>query len=80
MSQSKEWVGLVEWTNMINFSKKVFDSMDEYTLQQYLNVFLQQQKIKFSDLIELTKEIGQGKLVKDLTPQEKQLIDSYINK
>ena len=57
---------------------KVFDTMDEYTLQQYLNVFLQQYKIKFSDLIALTKEIGQGKLVKDLTPQEKQLIDSYI--
>jgi hypothetical protein len=57
---------------------KVFDSMDEYTLQQYLNVFLQQYKIKFSDLIELTKKIGQDKLIKDLTPEEKQLIDSYI--
>jgi hypothetical protein len=53
--------------------------MNTNTIKQQLNIYLAQGKINFYQLQSITREIGQDKLMKDLTPQERDLIVSYIN-
>ncbi len=53
--------------------------MNTNTIKQQLNIYLAQGKINFYQLQSIIREIGQDKLMKDLTPQERDLIVSYIN-
>jgi len=53
--------------------------MNTNTIKQQLNIYLAQGKINFYQLQSIVIEIGQDKLMKDLTPQERDLIVSYIN-
>jgi len=53
--------------------------MNTNTIKQQLNIYLAQGKINFYQLQSIVREIGQDKLMKDLTPQERDLIVSYIN-
>jgi hypothetical protein len=55
------------------------ESMNQNTIKQQLNIYLAQGKINFYQLQSIVREIGQDKLMKDLTPQERDLIVSYIN-
>lgn len=53
--------------------------MNNNSIKQQLNIYLAQGKINFYQLQSIVREIGQDKLMKDLTPQERDLIVSYIN-
>lgn len=53
--------------------------MNTNSIKQQLNIYLAQGKINFYQLQSIVREIGQDKLMKDLTPQERDLIVSYIN-
>jgi hypothetical protein len=53
--------------------------MNSNSIKQQLNIYLAQGKINFYQLQSIVREIGQDKLMKDLTPQERDLIVSYIN-
>lgn len=53
--------------------------MNENTVRQQLNIYLAQGKINFYQLQAITREIGQDKLMKDLTNQERDLIINSIN-
>ena len=53
--------------------------MNENTVRQQLNLYLQKGKINFYQLKNIIREVEQSKLMKDLTKQERDLIDSYIN-
>jgi hypothetical protein len=53
--------------------------MNTNSIKQQLNIYLAQGKINFYQLQSIIREIGQDKLMKDLTPQERDLIVSYIN-
>jgi hypothetical protein len=53
--------------------------MNSNSIKQQLNIYLAQGKINFYQLQSIIREIGQDKLMKDLTPQERDLIVSYIN-
>ena len=55
------------------------ESMNQNTIKQQLNIYLAQGKINFYQLQSIVREIGQDKIMKDLTPQERDLIVSYIN-
>jgi hypothetical protein len=55
------------------------ESMNQNTIKQQLNIYLAQGKINFYQLQSIVREIGQDKVMKDLTPQERDLIVSYIN-
>jgi len=55
-------------------------NMNENTIRQQLNIYLAQGKINFYQLQAITREIGQDKLMKNLTNQERDLITSYINR
>jgi hypothetical protein len=55
------------------------ENMNQNTIKQQLNIYLAQGKINFYQLQSIVREIGQDKLMKDLTPQERDLIVSYIN-
>lgn len=57
----------------------IFASMNQNTVRQQLNIYLQKGKINFYQLKNIIREVEQSKLMKDLTKQEKDLIDSYIN-
>ena len=53
--------------------------MNTNSIKQQLNIYLAQGKINFYQLQSIVREIGQDKLMKDLTSQERDLIVSYIN-
>ena len=53
--------------------------MNQNTIRQQLNIYLAQGRINFYQLQAIIREIGQDKVMKDLTPQERDLIVSYIN-
>ena len=53
--------------------------MNQNTVRQQLNIYLAQGKINFYQLQTIIREIGQDKLMKDLTTQERDLIVSYVN-
>ena len=53
--------------------------MNQNTIKQQLNIYLAQGRINFYQLQAIIREIGQDKVMKDLTPQERDLIVSYIN-
>ena len=55
------------------------EHMNQNTIKQQLNIYLAQGKINFYQLQSIVREIGQDKVMKDLTPQERDLIVSYIN-
>jgi hypothetical protein len=55
------------------------ENMNQNTIKQQLNIYLAQGKINFYQLQSIVREIGQDKVMKDLTPQERDLIVSYIN-
>lgn len=55
------------------------ESMNQNTIKHQLNIYLAQGKINFYQLQSIIREIGQDKIMKDLTPQERDLIVSYIN-
>lgn len=53
--------------------------MNKHTVREMLHLYLHQGKINFYQLNCIRREINQEKLMKDLTPQERDLIVSYIN-
>lgn len=52
--------------------------MNQNTVRQQLNIYLNKGKINFYQLSAIIREIEQYKLMKDLTPQERALIDNYL--
>lgn len=54
------------------------ESMNENTVRQQLNIYLNQGKINFYELSQIIREVEQSKVMKDLTKQERELILSYI--
>lgn len=54
--------------------------MNLNTVRQELNEYLAKGKINFLQLKEIIREVDHYKLMKDLTKQEKDLIDSYVKK
>jgi hypothetical protein len=63
----------------ITLESNLQEHMNQNTVKQQLNVYLAQGKINFYQLQSIVREIGQDKVMKDLTPQERDLIVSYIN-
>jgi hypothetical protein len=63
----------------ITLESNLQEHMNQNTVKQQLNVYLAQGKINFYQLQSIVREIGQDKIMKDLTPQERDLIVSYIN-
>lgn len=63
----------------ITLESNLQENMNQNTVKQQLNVYLAQGRINFYQLQLITREIGQDKVMKDLTPQERDLIVSYIN-
>ena len=63
----------------ITLESNLQESMNQNTIKQQLNIYLAQGKINFYQLQSIVREIGQDKVMKDLTPQERDLIVSYIN-
>lgn len=53
--------------------------MNVNTVRQQLNIYLAQGKINFIQLQEVIKSIDQYKLMKDLTPQERDFIINKVN-
>ena len=54
------------------------EKMNQNTVRQQLNIYLNKGKINFYQLSAIIREIEQYKLMKDLTPQERALIDNYL--
>lgn len=54
--------------------------MNENTVRQQLNIYLQKGKINFFQLQEIIKQVDHYKVMKDLTKSERDIIVSYINK
>lgn len=52
--------------------------MNENTVRQQLNIYLQKGKINFYELSQIIREVNQSKIMKDLTKQERDLILLYI--
>lgn len=52
--------------------------MNQNTVRQQLNIYLSKGKINFFQLSAIIREVDQYKLMKDLTPQERDLILEYI--
>lgn len=52
--------------------------MNKNTVKQELNEYLALGKINFYQLCCIVREVEQSKLMKDLTPQEKELINQYL--
>jgi hypothetical protein len=52
--------------------------MNKNTVRQQLNIYLAQGKINFYQLQELIKQIDHYKLMRDLTPQERDLIVNTV--
>lgn len=65
------------YNNQISWIEQIL--MNQNTVRQQLNIYLGKGKINFYQLKNIIREIEQSKLMKDLTKQEKDLIDSYIN-
>jgi len=63
----------------ITLESNLQEHMNQNTVKQQLNVYLAQGRINFYQLQSIVREIGQDKVMKDLTPQERDLIVSYIN-
>jgi len=63
----------------ITLESNLQENMNQNTVKQQLNVYLAQGRINFYQLQSIVREIGQDKVMKDLTPQERDLIVSYIN-
>ena len=63
----------------ITLESNLQENMNQNTIKQQLNVYLAQGRINFYQLQSIVREIGQDKVMKDLTPQERDLIVSYIN-
>ena len=63
----------------ITLESDLQEHMNQNTVKQQLNVYLAQGRINFYQLQLITREIGQDKVMKDLTPQERDLIVNYIN-
>jgi hypothetical protein len=63
----------------ITLESNLQEHMNQNTVKQQLNVYLAQGRINFYQLQLITREIGQDKVMKDLTPQERDLIVNYIN-
>jgi hypothetical protein len=63
----------------ITLESNLQENMNQNTIKQQLNIYLAQGKINFYQLQSIVREIGQDKVMKDLTPQERDLIVSYIN-
>jgi hypothetical protein len=53
--------------------------MNLNTVRQQLNVYLAQGKINFYQLQTIIREVDHYKLMKDLSPQERDLIINTIN-
>jgi hypothetical protein len=54
--------------------------MNNKTIKTQLNEYLLKGTINFYELQCIEREIGSNKLMKDLTPKERDLIISYIRK
>ena len=52
--------------------------MNNMTVRQQLNYYLNAGKINFFTLTVIIREVDQNKIMKDLTKQERDLINSYI--
>jgi hypothetical protein len=63
----------------ITLESNLQENMNQNTIKQQLNIYLAQGRINFYQLQSIVREIGQDKVMKDLTPQERDLIVSYIN-
>jgi hypothetical protein len=63
----------------ITLESNLQEHMNQNTIKQQLNIYLAQGRINFYQLQSIVREIGQDKVMKDLTPQERDLIVSYIN-
>jgi len=63
----------------ITLESNLQEHMNQNTVKQQLNIYLAQGRINFYQLQSIVREIGQDKVMKDLTPQERDLIVSYIN-
>lgn len=53
--------------------------MNVNTVRQQLNIYLSKGKINFLQLQEIIKNVDQYKLMKDLTPQERDFIIRKVN-
>jgi hypothetical protein len=54
--------------------------MNDNTVRQQLNIYLNKGKINFFQLQQIIREVDHYKLMKDLTTQERELILQYIKK
>ena len=52
--------------------------MNKNTVRQQLNIYLAQGKINFYQLQDIIKVVDHYKLMKDLTPQERDLIVNVV--
>jgi hypothetical protein len=52
--------------------------MNKNTVRQQLNMYLAQGKINFLQLQEIIREVDHYKLMKDLSPQERDLIINTV--
>lgn len=52
--------------------------MNKNTVRQQLNIYLAQGKINFYQLQTIIREVDHYKLMKDLTPQERELIINTV--
>jgi len=48
------------------------------TIKQELNIYLSKGLLNFYQIQCITREIGQDKLIKDLTPEERDIINQYL--
>lgn len=56
------------------------EEMNDNTVRQQLNIYLNKGKINFFQLQQIIREVDHYKLMKDLTTQERDLILQYIKK
>ncbi len=56
------------------------EEMNDNTVRQQLNIYLNKGKINFFQLQQIIREVDHYKLMKDLTTQERELILQYIKK
>ena len=53
--------------------------MNNHTVREMLHLYLHQGKINFYQLNCIRREINQEKLMKDLTPQERELLTKIMS-
>jgi hypothetical protein len=74
--QYKEYVSWITSTVPI----EIYNRMNDNTVRQQLNIYLNKGKINFFQLQQIIREVDHYKLMKDLTTQERELILQYIKK